>query len=72
MAQMNLSIEKRIMDLETRLVLAKGRGESGMDWEFGVNTFRLLPLEWISNEILLCSTGNYVWSVMMEHENVRK
>ena len=35
-------------------------GESGMDWELGVNRCRLLPLEWISNEILLCRTGNYV------------
>ena len=34
-------------------------GGSGMDWEFGVNSCKLLPLEWISNEILLCSTGNY-------------
>ena len=31
-----------------------------MDWEFGVNSYELLLLEWISNEILLCSTGNYV------------
>ena len=38
----------------------------------GVNRHRPLPLEWISNEILLCSTGNYVWSLMMEHDNVRK
>ena len=49
-----------------------GGGGSGMDWEFGVNRCKLLPLEWISNEILLCSTGNYVWSLMMEHDNVRK
>ena len=42
------------------------------DWEFGVNRCRLLPLEWISNAILLSSTGNYVWSLVMEHENVRK
>ena len=33
-----------------------GRGESGTDWEFGVNRCKLLPLEWISNEILL--SGN--------------
>ena len=31
----------------------------------GLNAFHLksgilMPLEWISNEILLCSTGNYV------------
>ena len=29
----------------------------------------VLPLELISNEILLCSTGNSVQSLMMEHDN---
>ena len=43
-----------------------------MDWELEVNRCRLLPLEWISNEILLCSTGKYVQSLMMEPDNVRK
>ena len=38
----------------------RGGGENGMDWEFGVNRCQVLPLEWISNEILLYSTGNYV------------
>ena len=38
----------------------EGGGGSGMDWELGVNRCRLLPLEWVRNEILLCSTGNYV------------
>ena len=46
---------------------AEGRG-NGMDWEFGVNRCRLLPLQWISNEILLYSTGNYIWSLVMEHD----
>ena len=31
-----------------------------MVWELGVNRCRLLPLEWISNEILLNSAGNYI------------
>ena len=31
-----------------------------MDWEFGVNRCKLLPLEWINNEILLYSTGYLV------------
>ena len=31
MAQMNLSTEKKIMDLENRLVVAKGEGE-GLGW----------------------------------------
>ena len=37
-----------------------GWGGSGVDWEFGVNRCKLMPLEWISNEILLYSTGNYI------------
>ena len=43
-----------------------------MNWEFGVNRCKILPLEWINNEILLYSTRNYVQSLMMEHDNVRK
>ena len=58
MAQMKLPTEKKIMDLENRLVVAKGEGVGG--WELVVNSCRLLPLEWISNEILLCSPQNYV------------
>jgi len=50
----------------------EGRGGSGMDWEFGVNRCKLLPLEWISNGILLYSTGNHIQSLMKEHDNVKK
>ena len=56
---MNLPTEKKIMDMENRLVVTKGEGEE-MDWEFGVNRCKLLLWEWISNEILLYSTGNYI------------
>ena len=39
MAQMNHSIEKKIVDLEKRLVIAKGEGGwSGMDCELGVSS----------------------------------
>ena len=58
---MNFSTEKKIMDLQNRLVVAKGEGGGdGVIGELGVNRCRLLPLEWISNDILLCGTGNYV------------
>ena len=58
---MNLSTEKKILDLKNRLVVAKGGGGgSGMAWELGVNRNRLLPLEWLSNEILPCSNKNHV------------
>ena len=57
------------MDLENRLVVAKGKGMgwtgcqgegNGMDWEFGISRCKLLYLEWINNEILLYSTENYI------------
>ena len=35
---------------------------SGMDWEFGASRCKLLHLEWISNEVLMYSTGNYIQS----------
>ena len=57
---MNLSTEKKITNLENRLWLPRGRGGSGMDWKIEVNRCRLLPLEWVSNEILQYTTGNYV------------
>ena len=57
MAQMNLYTDNKIMDLENRLP-GEGGG-SGMDCEFRVNGCKLLLLEWINNEILLCSTENY-------------
>ena len=50
----------------------EGGEGSGMDWEFGVNRCKLQPLEWINNGILLYSPGNYVWSLVMRHDNVRK
>ena len=64
MAQMKLSKEKKIMDFENRIVVAQGEGEgeggSGRNRKLGVNRCKLLLLEWIYNEVLLCSTENYV------------
>lgn len=38
-----------------------------MDGEFGVSRCKLLHLEWVDNEVLLYSTGNYVESRGIEH-----
>ena len=59
MAQMNLPTEKKRNGLGEQTCCCQwgGRG-SGMAWEFGVNRCKLLPLEWISNETMLYSTGN--------------
>ena len=61
------------MDIENRLVVAKEEGGGGgMDWEFGVTRCKLLHLEWISNEVLLFSIGNYVHSLVMEHDGRKR
>ena len=64
MAQINQSTEKKqTHGLEKQTCGCQGGwggGESGMDWEFGISRCKLLHLEWISNEILLYNTGNYI------------
>ena len=46
--------------MEDRLVVAKGEGGgSGKDWVFGVSRGNYYT-EWISNEVLLYSTGNCI------------
>ena len=43
------------------LWLPMGReGGGGTDWEFGVSRCKLVYTEWINNEFLLYSTGNYI------------
>ena len=56
------------MDMEKRTVVDKVGGGSGMDWEFGVRRHELLHLEWISNKVLLHSTGNYIQSLVVERD----
>ena len=56
------------MDIENGLVVAKWEGgRNGINWEFGVSRCKLLHLEWISNEVLLHSTGNYIQSPGIVH-----
>ena len=46
------------------------QGKGGKKWdggEFGVSRCELLRLEWISNEVLLYSTRNYIQSVGIDH-----
>ena len=58
---MNVSTEKKIIDLENKTCgCPGGGGGSGRDWELGVNRCKLLILEWMYNEILLCGIKNSV------------
>ena len=45
-----------------------GGGGNVMDRAFGVARHQLVHLEWISNEILLHSTENYIQLLVMEHD----
>ena len=69
MAQMNLCTKQKQTDSDmgNRLVVIKGGG-SEMDCEFGVNSCKLLHLEWIDNKILFYSTGNYSQSPGIDHD----
>ena len=64
------------MDIENRLVVAKGEGVGrGMDWEVGVSRCKLLYIEWINNKVLLYSTENYSQYPVINHngkENIYK
>ena len=57
-------LENSFAEIQTELKALKSRMSNAEG--------KLLPLEWISNEILLYTPGNYIWSLMMEHDNVRK
>ena len=69
---MNLSKEKKQTHGlgEQTCGCPEGGGGSGMTWEFGVSRHILLHLEWISNELLPCSTGHYTQMLMMEHDGI--
>ena len=71
-----LQNRNRLTDMENRFVVAKGEGGgNGMDREFGVIRCKLSHLEWISNEVVLYSPGNYTnlldrlwWKIIQEKE----
>ena len=67
---MNLSTkQKQIHGHREQTYGCQGEGEGrGMDWEFGIGRCKLLHLEWISDEVLLYSKGNYIQSLGREHD----
>lgn len=71
MAQRNLSTKKKqIMDIESRLAFASGRGRKWVGQGVGVRAGKLLYLEWISIDVLLYSTEKYVQYPLVEHEGI--
>ena len=63
-------IETDSQTWKTVLWLPRRRRGSGMDWEFGASRSKLFHLGWISNEVLLYCTGNYIHPSGKERECV--
>ena len=59
MIQTYLQNRNRLTDLESKLMVTRGEGcRGGIDWEFGIDMYKLLYLKYITNKDLLYSTGN--------------
>ena len=74
MAQMNLYTEKKLMDLENRLVVAKGGG--GVGWTGNLGLVDANYCIWNGEATRSCcitlgTISNHLWWSMME-DNVRK
>ena len=66
---MNLSTEQKQAHRHREEIYdCQGGGGSGMDRELRVGKCKLLHLEWISNGVLHCSIGNYIQSLVLEHD----
>ena len=55
----NELIYKTEIDIQNRLVVAKGQG--------GICRCNLLSIEWINNKVLLYSTGNYIQHPLVDY-----
>ena len=67
MIQTNLRNRNRLIDIENKLVVAKGDLVEGRkDWEFGISRCKRLYIGWI-NKVLLYSTENYFQYPMINH-----
>ena len=51
----------------------RGRGGGGgLDWESGMSRCKLVYIGWISNKVLLCSTGNSIQYPVVNHNGKEK
>ena len=42
------------------MLVKREKGVNGIDWESGINTCKLLYIEWTNNMVFLYSTGNSI------------
>ena len=58
--------QKQIQGHREQTCGCQGGGER--EWKLGVGRHKLLHLEWISNKVLLYSTGNYIQFPGTDHD----
>ena len=46
-----------------KFMVTRGKGERGINWEFGINIYTLLYIKQITDKDLLHSTGNSVYPI---------
>ena len=72
MTQMNLSTkQKRTHRHKEQIFGCQGVG-GGLDWELGISRCKLLYIEWINNNVLLYSTGNYIQYPVRNHNGKQR
>ena len=71
MAEMNVSTEKKIMDLENRVVVAKGE-EEGVGWIGSLELIHANYCLWNGLAMRSCCVAWELNPLMMEHYDVRK
>ena len=54
---MNLSMKQKQTHRQNRLVVAKGEGGGGMDWELGISRCKLLYTGWINTRSYCIAQG---------------
>ena len=62
-----LQNKNKLTDIENRLVVAKGEGWGGKDWEFEISRCKLFYIGWINNKVLLYITRKYIQYPVINH-----
>ena len=64
----HLQNRNRLIDIESRLVVAKGKeGQGRQGMGVGICGGKLLYIGWINNKVLLYNTGNYIQYRVITH-----
>ena len=61
-----LQNRNRLIDVENRVVVAKGEGGRERDG-LGVGGCKPLHIEWINNKVLMYIRGNYIQYLVLNH-----